>query len=107
MSWDINLNARTECGQLVHVDWKNYTSNVAQMYFDALGGDGIRQFAGMKAKDAIPILREGVRKMRENPEKYKDMNPSNGWGDYEGALELLEWMLEKCEKYPSIEISVF
>ena len=106
MSWDIDLYARTECGQLVHVDEANYTYNVAPMFFNALGGDGIRQFAGMKAVDAIPILNRGIRKMKENPGRYRAMNPPNGWGDYEGALELLEWMLRKCEQYPSIEITV-
>ena len=107
MSWDVNLYAPTECGQLTDVGRRNYTWNVSPMYYDALGGDGLSQFGRMNAKDALPILKEGVRKMKESPEKYREMNPPNGWGNYEGALDLLEWMLKKCEEYPSIEISIF
>ena len=35
-----------------------------------------------------------------NRTKYEKLNPENGWGDYEGALEFTCSLLAACVKYP-------
>jgi hypothetical protein len=34
------------------------------------------------------------------------MNPANGWGDYDGALEYLRDLLIACAAHPKAEIHI-
>ncbi len=52
------------------------------------------------AKDMIPILEDGIKKLEENPEKYKKYNSNNGWGDYESLAKFAKAVLNDCYKYP-------
>jgi len=97
MSYDIDLRVDTGRDLVSIRDW-NYTYNVSPMFreaFDCL--DGIRMLDGMSAPVAAKWLQIAVSAMRADPEKYRAMNPPNGWGSYEGVLKLLEEMLAECE----------
>lgn len=58
------------------------------------------------AGQLIPILKEGLRKLKVDPIKYKAMNPHNGWGDYEGLMEFVKTYLNACREYPEATIKV-
>lgn len=58
------------------------------------------------ASDIIPVLQEGLRKLKETPEWFKRFNPSNGWGTYEGLVSFVEKYLEACKQYPKAELYV-
>lgn len=58
------------------------------------------------AAEIIPILKHGIDKMKRNPEIYKELNPSNGWGDYEGLLTFCESVLSNCYNNPDAEIRI-
>jgi hypothetical protein len=80
----------------------SYTYNVSPMFNEALSGftDGIRTIDGMRGRDAENGLLIGVIGMQSEPKKYIAMNPDNGWGNYEGALEVLQTLLKYARKYP-------
>jgi len=59
-----------------------------------------------KAKELIEPLRQGLHKLKLNPEKYKEFNPDNGWGSYEGLVKFVENYLNACYKYPEAEVEV-
>lgn len=59
-----------------------------------------------KAKDIIPVLEKGLKKLVSNPEKFKSFNPDNGWGDYQGLVSFVENYLEACKSHPNSEIKV-
>lgn len=78
MSWDITVREK----QWVDVevaDIGNYTCNVSNMYYDAMGVS-LSYFNGMRAIDAVDLLSKGYTVMLNDPSKYKEMNPENGWG---------------------------
>ena len=81
----------------------NYTYNVSEMLTRASGKDRfIYDFlTGMTCKDAVPILREAIQKMEDNPKEYKKLNPSNDWGDYDGCLEFLKKIKNICVNFPN------
>lgn len=83
----------------------NYTYNVSNMYKEAMGIT-LSDLHGMSATEAIDILHKGVTNMNNDPEKYKAMNPPNGWGDYEGALQFLTKILNACTENPNAYIKV-
>lgn len=59
-----------------------------------------------QAKDIIPILQSGLRKLKEDPEHFKQFDASNGWGTYDQFIPWVEKTLKACEKYPDAEIRV-
>lgn len=58
------------------------------------------------AKDLIYPLKEGLHKLKMNPERFRTFNPENGWGDYEGFVEFVNQYLDACYKYPDAKIEV-
>ncbi|PLR99586.1 hypothetical protein [Bacillus sp. T33-2] len=105
MSWDITLIEK-KLVEFEVADIGNYTYNVSKMYGAAMGKT-MSDFHGMEAFNAVDILSKGFCEMRDNPEKYKAMNPSNGWGNYEGALQYLEKLLLACIENPNSIINVY
>lgn len=104
MSYDVSLKIYTGNIDALVVDCGNYTSNVASMFHDA--GVGLQDMHDMTCRDAAPILKKGVQAMAADPKKYKAMNPKNGWGDYEGALDYLKGILGACETHPLATLDV-
>lgn len=60
----------------------------------------------MFARDVITPLTIGLSKLIRNPEEYKQYNPANGWGDYEGLVQTAKSYLEACAQYPDVEIGI-
>lgn len=57
------------------------------------------------ARELIDPLREGLHKLKSNPEKYKAFNPSNGWGNYEGFVRFVSEYLDACYENPDAYVS--
>jgi len=60
----------------------------------------------IRASFIIEYLEKGLSKLKENPEFFKVLNPSNGWGKYEGLVNFTEKYLEACIAYPDSIIEV-
>lgn len=54
--------------------------------------------------DLIEPLCGGLALLKSDPERFRKLNPSNGWGDYKGLVEFVEEYLEACKKYPEATI---
>jgi len=108
MSYDVYVYQEGGHGRRALLWEGNYTVNVAPMWTDALEsslGDLIEQTP--KAADLAPLLAPGVERMKAEPERYKAMNPENGWGDYEGALRYLSEIADVCANYPQATVEVW
>lgn len=57
-----------------------------------------------KARELTKPLSQALHELKSNPERFKALNPKNGWGTYEGFVEFLYSLLETCYKYPEAEI---
>ena len=49
----------------------------------------------------VPLLTDGIKAMLDDPEKFKMLNPSNGWGDYNGLMVAVGKILLECKKNPT------
>ena len=58
------------------------------------------------ARDIIPILEEGLAKLRANPEHYEQFNPANGWGSYVGLVAFVRDYLNACKENPDATVEV-
>lgn len=59
-----------------------------------------------KAYQLIMPLRAGLAVLESNPTRFREFNPKNGWGTYEGLISFTREYLEACEKYPDADVSV-
>ncbi|RKN61884.1 hypothetical protein D7231_31930 [Streptomyces klenkii] len=110
MSYDISLWMKVDTGgpepvEIELADIGNYTSNVGRMWVDALG----HRLADLKdrtARDCIDALTRAVAAMESDPAKYEAMNPPNGWGDYDGALNYLRRLRDACLAHPNATVHI-
>ena len=111
MSWDIHMAVpAARDGSLIalcgYTDM-SYTYNVYPMYRKAFSQDaGIRALDHRKGKDCIDWLDAAIADMKAKPEEYRKLNPPNGWGNYEGALEVLERLSTWCREVPEAVVVV-
>jgi hypothetical protein len=79
----------------------NYTYNVSRMFYDYYVMDGIRTIRGKTGEEAHPLLTGLLKHMQAHPERMRGMEPSNGWGSYEGAMNWVSSMIDACLQYPT------
>lgn len=114
MSYDVELVIDTGGEYPATVtECRSPTYNLAPMFREALGipmsahaDSGGGHLDGMLARDALPILNRAIERMCSEPDRFRALNPPNGWGSYEGALEFLRWLREQCENHPKATVRV-
>ena len=107
MSYYVYLEVDTPSEGRTVVAWiGNYTSNVKRMWNRALPPDGIAMLDGKPAGRVARALRGAVERMERNRVEYEAMNPPDGWGNYEGALDYLRSLAEACAAHPTTTIRV-
>jgi hypothetical protein len=109
ISYDIGLYINTGNDEHKVKDLGNYTYNCSTMFRLALlvEYEGLNGLSGKLAKDVIPALEIAISRMENDPDKYKAMNPTNGWGDYESALEYIRGILNGCREHPATILRVY
>jgi hypothetical protein len=111
VSLDINLAVRVDVGNpdvtSVSIGESfNITHNVASMWRKAGCYDALYSSGGKTAADILPMLRAALAKMQDEPAVYRKLNPSNGWGDYDGAVRWLTDVIAEFSKYPKATVEV-
>jgi hypothetical protein len=57
-------------------------------------------------KQIYNYLFDGLIELKAHPEYYKQFNPPNGWGSYEGLVKFVEDYLEACKENLNGKITV-
>lgn len=83
-----NLNSMAEAAGLYQYLWR--PEEVAIRY----------------AAELIVPLHEGLARLKSNPEKFRSLNPSNGWGTYDDLIRFVEQYLEACIAHPMSRVSI-
>lgn len=85
----------------------NITHNLARMADEAELHKPMwrpREVGIETAAQLIEPLKAGLALLESDPERFKQFNPKNGWGDYEGLVEFVRKYLEACEQYPAATV---
>lgn len=111
MGLDIWLKIQVDTGGAESYTCELYsagiTHNVNSMWREAGVYDVLYNGEGKTAGEAIEILERGLEDMKSDPAKYKAMNPSNGSGDYDGAVDWLDKFLRACKQHPKSRIKIW
>lgn len=102
MSWDADLyDDRGHC----EGDW-DYTHNCNRMANEVLADDSEtwwRRLNGMKGHDGAAFLTRIITGLEAEPDRFRAMNPENGWGDYDTFLKTLTDMRDRVpENWPTV-----
>jgi len=111
VSYDVYLEIDTGGPHRAAVtDTQSPTYNIGPMLREALGvkmqrGDGsVPCLDGMLASEALPLVRKALDVMAAEPDRFKAMNPPNGWGSYDNAVEFLRWLHDACMDHPKATV---
>jgi hypothetical protein len=111
VSLDIYLSGQCDVGTdepiKVELYEANITHNVTPMWRKAGVYEALYKSDGKMAKEVGDVIKRGVCLMELHPDEYKKLNPPNGWGSYEGALEFLFEFAMACDRYPKAIIRVW
>ena len=92
MSYDIEVLV----SKTIHED--NYTSNVGIMYHEAFHkvkeGElnyypNFMEAMNAGRKEALKTISLILKELTSNADYYRNMEPANGWGNYDGAVKFL------------------
>ena len=56
------------------------------------------------AQALIDPLTAGLARLKNDPDYFRQFNPANGWGSYEGLVEFVDAYLEACIANPDATI---
>ena len=98
MSYDISLLPAEP-----DAEW-NYTSNCVPMWCAA--GADLASFHGRRAGDCWPVLWEAIATLLDDPDRFRGMNPSNGFGSYESLWPALFALARLFYRYPGHTVQV-
>ena len=107
MSLDIWL----KCPHCGHDLYENaITGNLAEMadsagLYEAMWRPDEHGF--VLAGDIIQLLNDGIRTLKSDPERFKKMNPPNGWGTYDILLRTATDYFAACSAHPDALIKVW
>lgn len=59
-----------------------------------------------KAAELVTPLAEGLIRLRKDPDRFRALNPANGWGSYEGLVEFVQKYLQACIDNPDADVEV-
>lgn len=95
MSYDIEIGVRVYgtdlYARIAEPEYANPTYNLGQM-FRAATGWNYEQGKWYRCEDVMPNICRGISELVLKSSKYKVLEPSNGWGTIQGAIECLESM---------------
>lgn len=115
MSLDFSLSMEFDTGgpEPYHPELfsANITSNLGEMADEAgiytalwrpyeLTEDGSFPTAG----ELIPLLENGLKKLKEDPSYYRQFNSPNGWGMYDNFVPFVEKVLDACKQHPKATV---
>lgn len=97
----------SECGHALYE--ANITHNLAKManaayLYDVVWRPEVLDI--MYPEHMICFLERGIKRLIDDPIRFKKLNPSNGFGTYEDLLQFMIDYLEACKKNPTASIEV-
>lgn len=119
MSWDADLtddrghnegswNYTHNCnGMIEAVLTEDEVDSTDEPFWSALGGTGMGRGAWWdllnrkSGPDGAALLHRIVLGLEADPERFRAMNPDNGWGDYDSLLKVLRDMRDAVPEWPT------
>lgn len=98
MSWGIDLETDVDVIEVFH----GHTYNLSPMWRLAhVFEERSAELDGMVAHEIGNRAARGLLRAVTRPELFKALSPENGWGTYEGFVEMLTRLAILCAEHPT------
>ena len=57
-----------------------------------------------EARHLVEVLTNALSVMETDPERFKRLNPENGWGDYGGFVNWVRDVRDACVRHPDAKV---
>jgi len=102
MSWGVDIEIDHEDGYTTTVEVVDgHTYNLSPMWRKAGIFESSSDLEGRNAGELAPVLAAGLLDAVRNRASYEELNPKNGWGDYEGFVRILTRFTELACAHPT------
>lgn len=111
MSLDVSLVVKADTGNKDTEDIYVFDSKITHNLNTMANQAGIyyhcwrpEELGISKAHEIIQPLKDGLDKLKNDPEYFKQFNAKNGWGIYDDFVPWVEEYFNACIKYPNATI---
>ena len=81
----------------------NYTYNVSPMWYKIYpDAKNMVDIDGMTGEEAYKKLSYARKVLESQPKEFMALNPSNGWGSYDGFLDFINELIKACMDNPKL-----
>ena len=102
MSWGANIIVQHPDGYSTDIEVVNgHTYNLTPMWREAGACQVTRDFDGQNAGRLAPILTLALVEAIRHKAKFVALEPDNGWGDYDGFVQILTKFAQLCWEHPT------
>lgn len=84
-----------------HYLFDGITYNLPGMFQAACRGKRFKDLEGMTGAQAGRVLRDGLQRLVSEPARFEEMNPANGWGDYDGLIQVMAKAAVMAARHPT------
>lgn len=88
-----------------------FTANITHNLGRMAAGAGLyeilwrpEELGATHAHHLIDRLETGLYLLKNESDLFRELNPENGWGDYDGLVEFVGAYLAACRKWPHAEV---
>lgn len=60
-----------------------------------------------KAAELVAPLTAGLVHLCADPDRFRALNPENGWGSYDGLVRFVARYIDACQQHPTADVSVW
>lgn len=108
MSWWVGLDIDTGGEEPVQVCDRNVTYNVGGLFRLVLPHpDGLRGYDKAPASEAGGVFARAAEDLAAKPHaEITALEPDNGWGSRDSAVQDLRWLAEQCAAHPKATVYV-
>ena len=93
MGYDISFKVKVE-GKDIYVPvgecGANITWNVRNIIVKSTGLEWKNEASNGLVKDVMPSIKRGIGELTAHPERYKPLEPKNGWGSVKSTIRFFE-----------------
>ena len=107
MSYDICFKYRIGMTDKYIFDFDekfNITYNVGNIIRKSSGYKNWNSSLDVCVLDLYKPFKKGLKELKKNIEKYRELEPSNGWGNCENVIKFYEWFFESLKEYTEDEM---
>lgn len=102
MSWGVDIDITHDDGYVTTIEVVDgHTYNLTPMWRKAGVVEGsTSDLGGLTTAEVAPCLLSALVDVWSNEADYRKLDPPNGWGDFDGFLEILTRLTRLCHAHP-------